>query len=147
MNKLNKLLLPLYILFLIFSYFYVKTVIKGIPVSVEDKIDEKSVEVKRVDVTLTVKTPTFTKTYKQESKTNKTVSDLLLQVRENNTDFTFDRTAYSYGSQLDHVNNIKATDTMSWKIFDGDNDITSKMDSIELVDGKSYLLVYEKISQ
>ncbi|KKS34080.1 hypothetical protein A2380_00805 [candidate division WWE3 bacterium RIFOXYB1_FULL_43_24] len=147
MNKLNKLLLPLYILFLIFSYFYVKSVIKGIPVSVEDKIDEKSVEVKRVDVTLTVKTPTFTKTYKQESKTNKTVSDLLLQVRENNTDFTFDRTAYSYGSQLDHVNNIKATDTMSWKIFDGDNDITSKMDSIELVDGKSYLLVYEKISQ
>jgi len=146
MNKLNKLLLPLYILFLIFSYFYVKSVIKGIPVSVEDKIDEKSVEVKRVDVTLTVKTPTFTKTYKQESKTNKTVSDLLLQVRENNTDFTFDRTAYSYGSQLDHVNNIKATDTMSWKIF-GDNDITSKMDSIELVDGKSYLLVYEKISQ
>jgi len=144
---LNKLLLPLYILFLIFSYFYVKSVIKGIPVSVEDKIDEKSVEVKRVDVTLTVKTPTFTKTYKQESKTNKTVSDLLLQVRENNTDFTFDRTAYSYGSQLDHVNNIKATDTMSWKIFDGDNDITSKMDSIELVDGKSYLLVYEKISQ
>ncbi|KKS31568.1 MAG: hypothetical protein UV00_C0003G0086 [candidate division WWE3 bacterium GW2011_GWF1_42_14] len=144
---MNKLLLPLYILFLIFSYFYVKSVIKGIPVSVEDKIDEKSVEVKRVDVTLTVKTPTFTKTYKQESKTNKTVSDLLLQVRENNTDFTFDRTAYSYGSQLDHVNNIKATDTMSWKIFDGDNDITSKMDSIELVDGKSYLLVYEKISQ
>ncbi|KKS07008.1 hypothetical protein A3K01_04170 [candidate division WWE3 bacterium RIFOXYD1_FULL_43_17] len=147
MNKLNKLLVPLYVLFLIGSFFYVKSVIKGVPVSVEDTSDDKTVEIKSVKVSLTVKAPSYTKTYTQESKNIDTVSDLLLQIKENNTDFTFDRTSYSYGSEFDHINGIKATETMEWRIFDGEKDVTLKINDTELEDGKNYVLVFQKVTE
>ena len=143
MQKLNKLLVPLYILFIIFSFFYVKSVIKGVPVSQEDNSQEESVDIKTITVSLTVKAPSSTKTYTQESKNIDTVADLLLKIRENNPGFTFDRTSYSYGSEFDHVNNIKATETMKWKILDGETDVTLKMDDTVLVDGKNYILSYQ----
>ncbi len=145
MQKLNKLLVPLYILFLIFSFFYVKSVLKGVPVSTADKKEEENVGIKNITVTLTVMSPSYTKTYTQQSKNVDSASDLLLKIKENNQDFTFDRTAYSYGSEFDHVNNLEATETMKWKMLDGETDITLKMDSMYLVDGKNYILVYEKV--
>jgi len=147
MQKLNKLLVPLYILFLIFSFFYVKSVLKGVPVSTADKTEEENVEIKNSTVTLIVKALNYTKTYTQQSKNVDSVSDLLLKIKENNQDFTFDRTAYSYGSEFDHINNIRATDTMKWIMLDGDTDITLKMDDTTLVDGKTYTLVYQGASQ
>ena len=143
MKKLNKVLVPLYILFLIFSYFYVSSVIKGVPVSQEDTSPEEKVDIKTITVSLTVKGPGSTKTYTQESKNIDTVSDLLLKIKENNPGFAFDRTFYSYGSEFDHVNNIKATETMQWRIFDGETDVTLKMDDTVLVDGKNYILSYQ----
>ena len=143
MQKLNKLYVPLYVFFLIFSFFYVKSVLKGVSVYTADKTGEDNADIKNINVTLTVKTPTYTKTYGQESKSVDSVSDLLLKVKENNPDFTFDRTAYSYGSEFDHINNIRATETMRWIMLDGAMDITLKMDDTTLVDGKNYTLVYQ----
>ena len=139
--------MPLYILFLIFSFFYVKSVLKGVPVSTADKKEEENVGIKNITVTLTVMSPSYTKTHTQQSKNVDSVSDLLLKIKENNQDFTFDRTAYSYGSEFDHINNIRATDTMKWIMLDGDTDITLKMDDTTLVDGKTYTLVYQGASQ
>ena len=147
MSKLNKLLVPLYILFLIGSFFYVKSVLKGVPVSVEDNSDEKTVETRSVKVSLTVKAPFYTRTYSQESKNTDSVSDLLLKVRENNKDFTYDRTAYSYGSKLDQINGITTTETMEWRIYDAEKDVTLKMDDTALEDGKNYILTYQKTNE
>ena len=147
MQKLNKLLVPLYALFLILSFFYVKSILKGVPVSTVDTLEEENPEVKSITVSLTVKAPTYTKTYNQQSKSADSASDLLLKIKENNPDFTFDRTAYSYGSEVDHVNNIKSTETMKWKMLDGNTDITLKMDDTTLVDGKNYVLMYEEVSR
>ena len=147
MQKLNKLLVPLYVLFLILSFFYVKSILKGVPVSTVDTLEEENPEVKSIAVSLTVKAPTYTKTYTQQSKSADSTSDLLLKIKENNPDFTFDRTAYSYGSEVDHVNNIKSTETMKWKMLDGNTDITLKMDDTTLVDGKNYVLMYEEVSR
>ena len=147
MQKLNKLLVPLYVLFLILSFFYVKAILKGVPVSTVDTLEEENPEVKSITVSLTVKAPTYTKTYTQQSKSADSTSDLLLKIKENNSDFTFDRTAYSYGSEVDHVNNIKSTETMKWKMLDGNTDITLKMDDTTLVDGKNYVLMYEEVSR
>lgn len=147
MQKLNKLLVPLYIVFLILSFFYVRSVLKGVPVSTAGTLEEENPEVKNITVSLTVKAPAYTKIYTQQSKSVDSASDLLLKIKENNADFSFDRTAYSYGSEIDHVNNIKSTETMRWKMLDGDTDITLKMDDTNLMDGKNYMLVYEKASR
>lgn len=113
--------------------------------SSEDNSQDETVEVKTITVSLTVNAPGSTKTYKQETKNIDTVADLLLKIKESNPGFTFDRTAYSYGSEFDHVNNINSTETMKWRIFDGDTDVTLKMNDTVLIDGKNYTLSYQAV--
>lgn len=147
MEKLRKILVPAYIVFLVLSFLYVRSVLKGVPVSVQDNSDEKSLESKPVIVSLTVRGVGQGSSYSQKLTTNDSVSDLLLSIKEEVGGFTFDRISYSYGSEFDHVNNIKNTGDMKWKVYDGAEDITLSMDEIKLEDGKNYTLIYEKSTQ
>jgi|GEM_PF-3277633 len=147
MHKLRKVLVTGYVIFLILSFFYVRSVLEGVPVSVEDTSNTKNIEYKPVKVSLTVKGPSINKTYSHKLNSNDSISDLLLVVKEENTDFTFDKISYSYGSELEHVNNIKNTLDMKWKIYDGTEDVTLQIDSTKLKDGKNYTLIYENSIQ
>lgn len=143
-SKLRKVLVPVYIMFLVFSFFYVRSVLKGVPVSELDTDIEKIKNPQEISVDLKVLGPGINLSFKIKPKDNDSVADLLLKAKEENESFIYDRIAYSYGYEFDHVNNIYNNSNSGWRIFVDDRDITMGMDSEYLQDGKTYTLQYVK---
>ena len=143
--KLKKLLIPAYVLFLIFSFFYVRSVLEGVPVSEYDKDKKVVITPKEISVALNVSGPGITETYNLTPNDRDSVADLILKTKETYPEFTYDRTAYSYGYKFEHVSNVRSTENYEWRVYDGENDITKQMDSVTLSDKKTYLLQYTKI--
>lgn len=143
-SKLRKVLIPIYIMFLVFSFFYVRSVLKGVPVSELDTDIEKIKNPQEISVDLKVLGPGINLNFEIKPKDNDSVADLLLKAKEENESFIYDRIAYSYGYEFDHVNNIYNNSNSGWRIFVDDRDITMGMDSEYLQDGKTYTLQYVK---
>lgn len=143
-SKLRKVLIPIYIMFLVFSFFYVRSVLKGVPVSELDTDIEKIKNPQEISVDLKILGPGVNLNYKINPKDNDSVADLMLKAKEENESFVYDRIAYSYGYEFEHVNNIFNDSDNEWRISVDNTDITMEMDSTYLQNGKTYILQYVK---
>lgn len=133
MQKIKKILIPLYILFLIGSFFYVRSVVKEKSVDVDQKEEEKVVEVKPVTVFLKYDGIT----QKMKMKNVETVLDLLETLRDDGK-IIFEKTLYTYGIELDHFNRVVAPEGYHWRVFYKDQDITDSMGNVNLEDNSTY---------
>ncbi len=158
------------------GFLYARSVLSEDIIEVEDKEAPKDADdIKPVRVTLIVKTLQNEQSYQRRMQNNNTVSDLLREIRETE-DFTFERIAYTYGTELDYINGVKTPDGYSWRMymtadiekinetFEDLNlspeetdvlslaqqsrvDITYKIDNTPLVGGAVYELILEPSSQ
>ncbi len=131
-----------YIVFLILSYIYIKSVLKQSLVPVQDtpREEKKVIDVKDVNVTLKVDNDSTLLTYRVTLKNTDSLYDMLERLR-NKDAFTYEKIAYVYGTELDFINGEKAPDDYKWKLYDGAKDVTFFAADINLVDGSTYSLI------
>ena len=58
--------------------------------------------------------------------------------------FMYERTAYTYGMELDQVSGISAPEGYKWKIYKGTEDITYEAEGILLEDETEYTIRLEE---
>ncbi len=138
--KKNHLILA-YIVFLVFSYIYIKNVLKQSLVPVQDtpKEEKKAIDVKDANVILKVDNGNTLRTYHVTLKNTDSLYDLLERLRNKDT-FTYEKIAYVYGTELDFINGEKAPEGYKWKLYDSGKDVTYSASKINLVDGNTYSL-------
>jgi len=138
--KTKKVLIIGYIVFLIFGVFYVRSIVKSASVDVSQKsVEKKAPEVKEANVTLIVQNGTQTTEYKHRGKSADSVIDLFEELRSDQN-FTYQTVEYTYGTELESVNGVKAAPNQKWKLFDGNIDITNSIHDVKLLDNKVYTL-------
>jgi len=135
-KKTRNIALLGYAIFLSFIFFYVKDVLKHSDVKEVHEDTQKVEEIKPVEVTLIVNDKD---TYNLRLSNKDTVSDFLDRLRDNG-DIFFEKTLYTYGSEIEDVNHTIIPEGSSWKVFFGDTDITHEVGDIALIDGATYEL-------
>ncbi len=100
----------------------------------EKESDKQGREERTVDVALNVESGD---TYKLKMKNTDTVLDLLEEVRDKN-DFTFERTAYTYGNEIEQVNKKVPLEGEEWAVFKNEEDITKEIGDIYLENDQVY---------
>lgn len=96
--------------------------------------NENAFEVKPVVVYL--KLPNGTQ-YRVRLENKDSVTNLLEYLRNNNN-FWYEKTAYTYGTELENINGQKAKDGFRWAVFYNGVDITFKIESLKLENGAVY---------
>ena len=139
MSKASKIFIPLYLLFFVVSFFYVKSVLKHEDISEKDKT--KPVIIKEYAVTdyLKVIGPSFVKAYKVERKNTQSVMNMMENIR-NNQGFVFEKIEYTHGTEIDSVFQTSAPEGYRWKIFLNGTDITNNIKNILLTNNSTYEL-------
>ena len=139
-NKTKKGLIIGYIVLVAVSALYVRSVINSDEIKVQDeKKEKKSVESKPTKVYLTVTTGTTTKEYNTTLQNVDSVLDFLENLRRHD-EFTYEKISYTYGTELENINNQKAPDGYDWRLFLNNEDITYKAADTNLVDETHYEL-------
>jgi hypothetical protein len=107
-------------------------------VEVEEKESDKvGREERMVDVVLNVEDGG---TYDLKMKNTDTILDLLEEVRDN-TDFSFEKVAYTYGTEIDQVNKEHPPEGTKWAVFKDNENVTSEIGDIYLENDKNYELL------
>lgn len=141
------------IIFAIFSYFFVKSALEDGEVKVLDQPEkEKALEIKPVKVTLTVLDPNTggKREYKKRMQNNNSVLELLEKLREED-EFIYEKIAYTYGTEVDNINGIKAPEGYRWEVnyfaenLEITSNITFEIDDNYLIDKGKYRLKLEKV--
>ena len=130
---MRKFLTPAYIILLLLGFFFIRSTLNEteIPISERDKKEKTSntFEVKPVKV--------YLMGYSARMKNVDSVIDFLEHLREYEG-FYFEKTEYTYGMEIDHVNGRPAPPEYKWRIFDGKSDITHESGDIRLIDETTY---------
>lgn len=138
--KYKPYLIILYILTLIFGYFYVSNVLTTTQIK-EYKEEKKEVdEVKPAVVYLNFNNE---KTFRLRLQNTESVADFLDKLRDDDLLF-FERTLYTYGTELVNVDNRKIDEGYKWKVFLDGSDITYSIHDINLKDDFVYDLLLVK---
>ncbi len=123
------------VIFFISSYFYVNSVISSDELKIREEPEEKVVEeIKPIKVTLVVDPSIINlpvKTYSARLNNVDSFSDLLGLLRKEQG-FTYEKTEYTYGTELDDVNGINLQTynnpeegiTYKWRVFTENTDGT-----------------------
>ena len=139
--KTKKRLIIGYVGFLVISAIYVRSVLKNDQIEVEEREKEgKSVEIKPAKVFLQVKSGTKPQTYETSLMNVDTVLDLI-------EDLAYEKTQYSYGTELDNINNQPTPEGYDWKVYYEGKDITYEIADWNLEDEKTYELVLTKTAR
>ena len=139
MEKAKKYFPTIYVILLIFSFFYVKSVLKEGDLREYDNEVEKVEKEHPVNVTLVV----GDRKYLVDLESGDTVLDLLEDLRGDDK-FYYEKTDYTYGTELDSVNGVKPTLGYKWKLYKDDEDITYIMGDIFLTDDTTYTIRLEE---
>jgi hypothetical protein len=125
MKKSAKIFIPVYIVILLLSFFYIKSVLKQSPL--EEKQDKKEIQQPYpVLVTLKVNNGIVTLTYTAQLKNTNSVRSLLEEIRDHNN-FSFEITEYFHKIEIDTVNKIKTPDGYRWIVLSDGIDITNEI--------------------
>ena len=139
-NKLQKVLFPLYILLLLSSFFYVRGVLKEGAVPVVEKPKKKQgFEVKPVEIFIIIKKFNTETTHNIELRNTKTVLDAFEKLRENKV-LSYERTFYTNKVVFEAIDESSDTERYEWKVFLDDQDISTDMDNIKVLDKESYIV-------
>ena len=139
MEKAKKYFPYVYIIFLVFSFFYVRSVMKEGDLRDYDETVDKAIKEVAVDVILVV----GNESYSVKLESRDTVLDLLEDLRGDDK-FHYEKTDYTYGTELDSVNGVKPSPGYKWKVFRGNEDITHTIGDIYLTDDTTYTIRLEK---
>jgi len=138
--KNRYLWIGLYIAFVVFSFFYVKSVLKAGKIDISTKEEQKVVaDVKPAKVTFNVENFGNVTSYSARLQNTDTVSDLLNYLRKNNN-FTYNKVAYIDGFEITDVNGVAPQPNYKWSIFLEGADITATFDKAYLHDNRVYSL-------
>ncbi len=140
--QLQKRLIVSYILLLLLGFFYVRSVISEDVVDVDDKkekVDTREVHPAKVFIRINAD-----KVYSTRLETIDTVLDALEELRRRQN-FIYEKTAYTYGTELNIIDNQKAPVGYRWNVYDNDKLITFDIHNIYLEDEKTYDIRLEKV--
>jgi len=136
LNKLQNYMIFGYILFLVFGFVYVRKVITSTSIKTYEKDNDKKESVKPAKAYLIFQGKD---TFNARLQNIDTVGDFLNKLRDNDQLF-FERTRYTYGTEISDVNHVKTPEGFEWKVFSNGTDITYAVDDIKLVDESTYEL-------
>ncbi|MBD3366290.1 hypothetical protein GF360_03010 [candidate division WWE3 bacterium] len=139
-KKLRKKLSIVYVVLLAATGIFISLALKREPLKVREKESAKTeIEVKPVKVQLEIEGgPTYAPSREEiETENVATVADFLNKLR-NDTNFSFEKTAYTYGTEIDHINGRYPQENKRWAIFLGEKDITYEIGKINLKDDQVY---------
>jgi len=101
------------------------------PIQVIEKESlKKAMEVKPAKVTLQVEGGTF---YTKRMENTDSVLDFMESIRRD-TDFVFEKIAFTYGIEIEHINHAYPKEDERWAVFLEDKDITAQIGDIYLAD-------------
>ena len=135
MEKTKKYFPYIYIVFVIFSFFYVRSVLKEGDIRNYDDELEKAKKEHPVNVTLVF----GDNNYLVNLKSGDTVLDLLEDLRGDDL-FNYEVTGYTYGTELDTVNGVKPTLGHKWKLYNENEDITYTIGDVFLTNNTTYTI-------
>ena len=106
-----------YVLLLTGGFLFVKSTLNEETIKITQKEEKQSSQdIKPVKVTLTLEQNGTKHEYKRKMQNNQTVLDLFRNLRAENI-LTYEKTEYVYGTELDIINNIQATENNKWKVY------------------------------
>lgn len=107
----------LYILALVVGYFFVKDALNtSSAIAVDEEKVIKHIDEKPVDVTLKINSGRNDIVFELRMNNTNTVLDILDKLTTEGG-LKFERTAYTYGTEIEHINSIYATDSLKWKVL------------------------------
>ncbi|MFA5776049.1 MAG: hypothetical protein WC988_00585 [Patescibacteria group bacterium] len=129
-----------YLIFLVTTIFYVKSVLDVDSFKATEKAVEKpTVKVKNVSVNLLLEVEQETKEYKAELRNIDTVEDFLKELR-NKQGLYYEKDIYTYGVEIVSVFDKEPVGDKKWAVLLDDKNITNKISDEYLVDGAIYTL-------
>jgi len=136
LNKaLRKKLSYLYVILAIATGIFIYYSLSLEPIQVVEKEpSKKTEEVKPVKVTLRFEDGT---SYTKRMQNTDSVLDFIESLR-NETNFIFEKTAYIYGMEIEHINNVYPSEGARWAVLLEDEDITAQIGDLCLANGLVY---------
>ena len=101
---------------------------------IEKEHSKKTEEVKPVKVTLQLENGTF---YTKRMENTDSVLDFMESLRDE-ANFSFEKTAYTYGIKIEHINSVYPKEGECWAVFLAGDDITLQIGDVYLADGLVY---------
>jgi hypothetical protein len=141
MQKVKKSAILFYVLFLIFTYFFVKEALNEKKLSVTEKKEEKKEATKVVPVNtkLFIEFSSYTSTFNLKMKSTNSVLDVLNELR-NNKRISYEVDEYTFGFKIAHINNNYSDDNSEWRIFYKEKDVTSSFDKTPIEDDTEIII-------
>ena len=136
LNKdLRKKLSFLYVVLILATGAFVWYSLNLEPIQVREKSSSKKVmEVKPAKVTLRLENGEF---YTKRMENTDSVLDLMESLRDD-TDFIFEKTAYIYDTEIEHVNHMYPEEGEYWSVLLEGVDITARIGDTYLINGLVY---------
>lgn len=141
-SHLKKKLTIAYVIGLVFLAVFIRYSLNQDPIKVTEKESEQRVEVKPVEVTLKIQETGLNLQERIRMTNQDTILDFLEKLREEER-ITFEKTAYTHGTKLDHINNVYPNENQRWAVFLESNpskEITYKIGDVKLQDKEIYTL-------
>jgi heme/copper-type cytochrome/quinol oxidase subunit 2 len=128
-----------YLVFLVFAFFYVKSVLKTESLFPKDNAKPKVEKTWIVTPSLVVYTSLETLTLKSQVKNTESILNFLEYLRNDNK-LIFEKIDYTHGTEIDSVFNVKAPVGYMWSVFLNGSNLTNIMSSRRVLDGAVYEL-------
>lgn len=137
MTKFQKFFPPIYILLVVLGFLYIRAVLKEGDIAVNSKIKQTTTESHPSVVYLNVESAGGTTEYRARLRTIDSVNELLEDLHKNQG-FNYEKIAYLDHTDIDFVNGKQAPQGYTWNLYEGDQNITSVIDSTYLKDDQVY---------
>ena len=124
MSKTSKILTALYIILITLSFFYIKSVMKKEDVEEESNTEKSMEDTFKLNAVLNYFDGRDTKQFKETMENTDTVMSFLEELRTHKT-LIFEKTDYTYGTEIDSVNNVVPPKGYKWAILQNGEDITN----------------------
>lgn len=132
MSKPKIIWISVYILLLVGSFFFVRSVLKDDQIDVSQKQPVEVVDTDEAKITINIYTNSKTITFSNiRFVGTDTVKSVLSYVRDKK-DIPFETTYYTYGAEIDDVNNQRAPAGYKWRVFLDNKDVTNTIDDQKL---------------
>jgi len=144
MNKKKIILILTYIFLSGLLVLYVRSILKRDDLKIYEKKKVEVEETYSVDVKLKLIDGKTSKEFTKSLKNTDSVEELMKKIRSSG-DISYELIKYTYGVNIESVNGIKPKDGFKWAILKDNEDITLKIDKLNLEKGKTYeLKILEK---
>lgn len=145
MSKTSKILAGLYILFCVFSFFYVRNVLKSENVRQKREEDVDIEEVYKIDITLNYYDGSSQKQLSEVMKNTDDIMNFLNELRQRKK-IVFEKIEYTYGTEIESVNGVLPKEGYKWAIIEDGKDITLDIENIKVPkDGNLDLRIIQDI--